>query len=210
MVSIHAWLAFVALTGAVSYAPGPNMLLSISHGLLHGAQRTVATACGLLIGSWVLIAASTAGFGAVLAASATAFLVVKWCGVAYLAWLGVQLWRAPPAGLVLQDGVPTTTVSLRRLAAQGFGVALSNPKAILYFTALFPQFVDAARPLLPQVLILAATFTMIEFCMIMTSACGAGRLAPWLAGGDRGLWINRASASVLLAAAGLLACVRRA
>jgi threonine/homoserine/homoserine lactone efflux protein len=209
-MQIQTWLAFAMVTAVVSYTPGPNMLLSLSHGLLHGPRRTLATACGLLVGLWLLMAASTAGLGAILATSATAFQVVKWCGVAYLAWLGFRLWRSPSAGDALADRDDALRAATpRQMATQAFFVALSNPKAIIYFTALFPQFIDPSRPLLGQVLILATTFSLIEFCMIMSTATGAGRLAPWLSRGSRGRWINRASGSVLLAAAALLAAARR-
>jgi threonine/homoserine/homoserine lactone efflux protein len=129
--------------------------------------------------------------------------------VVYLAWLGVRLWRAPPAVLGTSAGGAGGPPSHRGLAIQAFGVGISNPKAILYFTALFPQFVDPALPLLPQMATLATTFTAVEFCMIMSTASGAGSLAPWLAEGDRSRWINRLSGSILLAAAALLASVNR-
>ncbi len=205
----HTWLAFAAVTLAVSYTPGPNMLLSIATGLSHGVRHTLATAGGLLLSMWVLMAASTAGLGAVLAASATAFLAVKWCGVLYLAWLGIKAWWAPSVIASMAAGRTTDVPDHRRLALQAFGVGLSNPKAIVFFTALFPQFIDPARPFLPQILALAATFTAIEFCMIMSTASGAGSLAPWLARGDRARWINRLSGGVLVVAAVLLASVRR-
>jgi threonine/homoserine/homoserine lactone efflux protein len=158
---------------------------------------------------WVLMAASTVGLGAVLAASASAFQMVKWCGVLYLAWLGIKVWRAPSVIGGMASGRPSGVPDHRRLALQAFGVGLSNPKAIIFFTALFPQFIDPSRPFLPQILALAATFTGIEFCMIMSTASGAGSLAPWLARGDRARWINRVSGGVLVAAAALLASVRR-
>lgn len=203
----HTWLAFAAVTLVVSYTPGPNMLLSISSGLLHGPRRALVTAAGLIVSMWVLMTASMVGLGAVLAASATAFQAVKWCGVAYLAWLGVKLWRAPPVDMSPLGAVAPPR--RRTLLVQAFGVGISNPKAIIFFTALFPQFVDPALPFLPQMLILAATFTAIEFCMIMSTASGAGSLAPWLSRGERGRWINRVSGSVLLVAAAVLASVRR-
>lgn len=205
----HTWLAFAAVTLAVSYTPGPNMLLSISTGLQHGVRHTLSTAGGLLVSMWVLMTASTAGLGAVLAASAGAFQAVKWCGVLYLAWLGVKAWRAPSVAVSIAAGRAGGPPNHRSLAMQAFGVGLSNPKAIIFFTALFPQFIDPSRPFLPQMLTLAATFTVIEFGMIMSTASGAGSLAPWLARDDRARWLNRLSGGVLVAAAVLLASVRR-
>lgn len=208
-MSFHTWVAFAAVTLAVSYTPGPNMLLSISTGLVHGVRHSWATAAGLLVSMWVLMTASVAGLGAILAASASLFLVVKWCGVAYIAWLGVKLLRSPPVVMGLSAEQPAAPPDHRSLAVQAFGVGISNPKAIIFFTALFPQFIDPTNPFLPQMLTLAATFTAIELCMILSTASGAGTLAPWLSRGDRGRWINRVSGGVLLVAAALLASVRR-
>lgn len=205
----HTWLTFVAVNLVVSYTPGPNMLLSMSTGLLHGPRHALVTAAGLLVSMWVPMAASTAGLGVVLATSATAFQVVKWCGVGYLAWLGVKLWRAPSMMVAGDAKDAPAAPSHRSLIIQAFGVGLSNPKAIIFFTALFPQFIDPSQSFLPQMFLLAGTFSVIEFCMIMSTAAGAGTLAPWLARGDRARWINRLSGGVLVVAAILLAGVRR-
>ncbi len=203
------WLLFAALCAAASYTPGPNMLLSMTHGLIHGPRRTLATALGLLAGLWVLMSVSTAGFGAILAASETAFQAVKWCGVVYLAYLGWKVWKAPAADLNVSEDEDSPTVPAWRLMVQAFGVSLSNPKAIVFFTALFPQFINAQQALLPQFLILATTFSLIEFSMIMSTASGAGRLAPWLSRNGRARHINRVSGGVMLTAAALLASVKR-
>ena len=205
-MSLHTWLVFAAITLATSYTPGPNMLLSMSHGMQHGVHRAPATAIGLVAGLWVLMIISTAGFGAILAASENAFLVVKWCGVAYLAYLGLRTWRSPAPSFVATDGAPH--IPVWRQTVQAFGVSLSNPKAIVYISALFPQFIDTRAPILSQFFILAITFSVIEFTMSVTTANGAGRLVPWLNRRGSGL-INRISGGVLMGAAALLATVRR-
>lgn len=127
----------------------------------------------------------------------------------FLAWLGLKAWRAPSVVVSIAAARAGCPPNHRSLAVQAFGVGLANPKAIIFFTALFPQFIDPVRPFLPQMLILATTFTVIEFGMIMSTASGAGSLAPWLARGDRARWLNRLSGGVLMAAAVLLASVRR-
>jgi homoserine/homoserine lactone efflux protein len=206
-MSLHTWIAFALLNAAISFMPGPNLLLSLSHGLRHGPRRTLATALGLLAGLWVLMGITAAGLGAVFAASGWAFLAVKWAGALYLAWLGFRAWRAPTPRLS-PSGPTEDGASPLRLAAQGFGVALGNPKAIAFLGALFPQFIDPARPWPLQMAILATTTSVIEFTMIMLTASGAGRLAPWLRQGNRARWINRASGGALLGAAAVLAWLK--
>jgi len=204
-MSFQTWAAFALLFLVLSYTPGPNMLLAASHGMLFGPKRTMATAIGLIAGLWVWIGVSAAGVGAVLAASPQAFEAVRWAGSAYMAWLGYRALRAPAMELEgSEDGEPQGSSISQRLF-QGLAVSLSNPKAIVVFTAVLPQFVDQARPLLPQVGDEIATITVLEFSMIMTSASLAGRLVPWLRRSGRTIWINRISGSVLIIAATLLA-----
>jgi len=204
-MSFQTWAAFALLFLVLSYTPGPNMLLAASHGMLFGPKRTMATAIGLIAGLWVWIGISAAGVGAVLAASPQAFEAVRWAGSAYMAWLGYKALKAPAMELEgSEDGEPQGSSISQRLI-QGMAVSLSNPKAIVVFTAVLPQFVDQARPLLPQVGDEIATISLLEFSMIMTSASLAGRLVPWLRRSGRTIWINRISGSVLIIAAILLA-----
>lgn len=204
-MSFQTWAAFALLFLVLSYTPGPNMLLAASHGMLFGPKRTMATAVGLIGGLWVWIGVSAAGVGAVLAASPQAFEAVRWAGSAYMAWLGYKALKAPAMELEgSEDGEPQGS-SLSQRLFQGLAVSLSNPKAIVVFTAVLPQFVDQTRPLLLQVGHEIATISVLEFSMIMTSASLAGRLVPWLRRSGRTIWINRISGSVLIIAAILLA-----
>ena len=204
-MSFQTWAAFALLFLVLSYTPGPNMLLAASHGMLFGPKRTMATAAGLIGGLWVWIGVSAAGVGALLATSPQAFDAVRWAGSAYMAWLGYKALKAPAMELGgKEDGEPQGVTLSQRLF-QGLAVSLSNPKAIVVFTAVLPQFVDQARPLLPQVGHEIVTISLLEFSMIMTSASLAGRLVPWLRRSGRTIWINRVSGSVLIVAAVLLA-----
>jgi len=204
-MSLNTWAAFALLFLVLSYTPGPNMLLAASHGMLFGPRRTMATAFGLISGLWVLIGISTAGLGAVLAASPKAFDAVRWAGSAYMAWLGYKALTAPPLDLEDSRSEETAGSTIWQRAAQGFAVSLSNPKAIVVFTAVLPQFLDQGSPILPQVGQEVTTISLLEFSMIMSSATLSGRLVPWLRRSGRTAWINRVSGSVLIIAALLLA-----
>lgn len=153
----QTWFLFVTTVFFLSATPGPNMLLALSHGIRFGPRKAVATGVGTIAALMILMMVSVTGLGALLAASETAFSVVKWCGVAYLLFLGVKTWRAPgpvDASDVETEGTggmaPKPTAAWR-LGMQAFVVCFSNPKAIVFFVALFPQFLETQQPLAPQV-----------------------------------------------------------
>ncbi len=206
------WLLFVTTVFLLSATPGPNMLLALSHGMRFGARKAVATGIGTVLALTVLQVVSVTGLGALLAASETAFQVVKWCGVAYLMVLGIKTWRAEPhIDLPADTGTTGTKVggNAWKLGSQAFLVCLSNPKAIVFLVALFPQFLDTSAPLVPQVVILAITFGVCEFIWIMAYAIGGGRLMPLLRRAGFGRLVNRLSGGMLIGAGALLAAVRR-
>ncbi|EKV27557.1 putative homoserine/homoserine lactone efflux protein [Caenispirillum salinarum AK4] len=209
----HTWVLFVTTVFFLSATPGPNMLLALSHGIRFGPRKAVATGIGTIAALMILMVVSVTGLGALLAASETAFSIVKWCGVAYLLFLGVKTWRAP--GLVdtseaeaAGEAAPKPTAAWK-LGAQAFLVCFSNPKAIVFFVALFPQFLETAQPLAGQVAILAVTFAVCEFLWIMTYATGGGRLVPLLKRAGFGRLVNRLSGGMLIGAGALLAVARR-
>ncbi len=177
-MDFQAWLIYLVAAVGLSLSPGPNGLLALTHGALHGRRRALFTVCGGSVGFTAVIAASMFGIGALLTASLTWLAVMKWLGGAYLVWLGVQVWRAPPIGVDLQRAaLPRAGGSLFR---QGFLSAVTNPKGLLFFAAFLPQFVDPARSLLLQFAVMAGTFVGIEFCTEMLIAGLAHRISPWL------------------------------
>lgn len=210
-MSLQVWLLFVTTVFLLSATPGPNMLLALSHGMRFGARKAVATGIGTVLGLTVLQVISVTGLGALLAASETAFQAVKWAGVVYLVILGVRTWRADPPTVTAPEagGALPRSAAAWRLGAQAFLVCLSNPKAIVFLVALFPQFIDPAQPLLPQVVILAVTFGVCEFIWIMAYAIGGGRLLPLMQRAGFGRLVNRLSGGLLIGAGAVLAAMRR-
>lgn len=206
-MSLNIWLAYVAAVFVISGTPGPNMLLSLTHGIHHGLVRTTSTMLGLLSGLAIILSISIGGLGAVLVASTTAFQVIKYAGAVYLVYLGIRVWRTADARLVTES---------RPLAASGWAryrtgvlVSISNPKAILFCVAFFPQFIDRRQALAPQASILLITFAVIESCWMLIYAGGGARLAAWLRTGNRMRWFNRASGGVFIGAGVLLGTFRR-
>ena len=177
-MSLETWLLYLLAAIGLSLSPGPNSLLALTHGALYGPRRALYTVLGGALGFFVLIGLSMFGIGALIAATPVALTVLKWAGGAYLVWLGVQVWRAPPVGLdAAARAVPRSGASMFR---QGALCAATNPKGLLFFAAFLPQFVEPARSLVLQFIVMAGTFVAIE---IMTEAVIAGtahRLSPWL------------------------------
>ena len=178
----HTWLIYLAAATGLSLSPGPNGLLALTHGALHGRRMAAWTVAGGALGFATIIALSMFGIGALLRTSLAWLVVMKLVGGAYLLWLGIQLWRAPALQL---EVAAATRVDGRTLARQGFLSAVTNPKGILFFAAFLPQFIDPARSLLAQFWIMAGTFVAVEVATEMFIASAAHRVRPWLARAGR-------------------------
>ncbi|MEJ8814112.1 LysE family transporter [Variovorax ureilyticus] len=177
-MNLHTWLIYLAAAIGLSLSPGPNGLLALTHGALHGRRKTLFTISGGALGFVIVIALSMFGIGALLKASLTWLTVMKWLGGAYLVWLGIQVWRAPPIGI--EASAPAQSRSGRSMFGQGALSALTNPKGILFFAAFLPQFIDPARSLWMQFLVMAGTFAAIEIATELLIASMAHRISPWL------------------------------
>ena len=177
-MDVHLWLVYLLAAIGLSLSPGPNGLLALTHGALHGRRKALHTIFGGAFGFIALIALSMFGIGALLTASLMWLTTMKWAGGAYLVWLGIQVWRSPPIGLEIRgSAAPRTNWSLFQ---QGALSALTNPKGLLFFAAFLPQFIDPARNLFVQFVIMAGTFAAIETVIEMLIANMAHRISPWL------------------------------
>jgi homoserine/homoserine lactone efflux protein len=177
-MTLHTWLIYLVASVGLSLTPGPNSLLVLTHGALHGHRRTLLTVCGGTVGFIVLIALSMLGIGALLKASAAALAVLKLLGGAYLIWLGIQLWRSPPIRLRVDAAKADARNAV--LFRQGLLAALTNPKALLFYGAFLPQFIDPRRDLLIQFIDMAMTFAVVEFVVEYLLARLAHRIRPVL------------------------------
>lgn len=203
-MTLATYLLYLAAVTLLIVTPGPTMLMAVTNALNHGPVRALASAAGALTASVGVMALSAAGMGAVLAASETAFTVLKVAGAGYLVWLGIRTFRS---GGTLTLGAPA--VRGGSLYVQGLLVGASNPKAILFFSAFFPQFIDPAQPVLPQFTLLAATFVIGDFLMLVVAAFGVGRIAGWLKQTHVVRWINRVCGGLFTLMGGLLLLSRR-
>lgn len=165
------WLVFCGVALLLSFTPGPAVLLAISNSVALGPRRAMVSSLGNALGLFLVSAVAMAGLGVVLAASATAFLVLKLAGAGYLVFLGIRQWRSRASAFaepLAAPGASAATASARRLFARGLTVALTNPKSILFFSALFPQFLTPDAPIAVQFLVLTSTFMA---CSVFSHAC---------------------------------------
>ena len=209
-MSIWTLLAFSAVAFIAIATPGPTVLLALTNGSRFGFRRAAWGMAGAASSDFVLVGAAAIGLGALLAASEFWFGIVKWVGVAYLAWLGIQMLRSrgslDPGILASADDVRG---SPRALFMKSFLVAVTNPKGYLFVSAFLPQFVSAAGPQLPQYAILAILFAAIDVAvMAMYAGFGVQAVRVLTRGGL--VWLDRACGGALLALAGSLALYRRA
>jgi homoserine/homoserine lactone efflux protein len=208
-MSLETWLAFFAACWVISLSPGAGAIASMSCGLQYGFWRGYWNALGLQLGLVLQIAIIAAGVGAILAASATAFQVIKWFGVAYLVYLAVKQWRALPADISDESAVRPIGKPLN-LVFRGFLVNVSNPKALIFMLAVLPQFINPHAALLPQYLIITATMVTVDL-LVMAGYTGlAARVLRLLRTPKQQRRMNRTFAGLFLGAATLLATIRRA
>lgn len=194
-MQFDTWLIYLAAAAGLSLSPGPNGLLALTHGALHGPRMALFTILGGSLGFVLVIALSIFGIGALIAASLVWLTVLKWLGGAYLVWLGIQVWRSPPIAVELAAAGPPA--GRRVLFRQGFLSAATNPKVILFFTAFLPQFIDPRRGLAVQFAVMAGTFVATEVVTEYVLASAADRIRPWL--GRVGRRFNRACGGLFVA-----------
>jgi threonine/homoserine/homoserine lactone efflux protein len=157
-MSFEHWLAFAAASAVILAIPGPTILLVISYALSHGRKSAGATVAGVALGDFTAMTASMLGLGALLAASAALFTVLKWVGGAYLIYLGIKLWRAPVGE---QADAQTNEAQPVRIFLHAYAVTALNPKSIIFFVAFLPQFLISSEPLLPQMVLFEVTFLVL-------------------------------------------------
>lgn len=199
---VETWLAFVAATVVMLAIPGPTILLVIGQSLGAGRRAALPLVAGVALGDLTAITLSLAGLGALLAASATLFIVLKFAGAAYLVWLGVKLWRAPV------EAAATAPVSARRAMRDAYVVTALNPKGIAFFVAFVPMFVDAGSPFLPQAAVLVATFVGLAAVNAAIYALLASRLSGAVRRPGVRRAFNRCGGTVLVGAGLATAAMR--
>lgn len=198
-MSIEVWLVYFGTVLAFMFPPGASHILMLSNSIGSGFKKSIATACGDLTANFLQMTAASIGLAATLQSSQQIFEVIKWAGVVYLIYSGLKLFFSNQSSLKASQ--PRTIPSLYW---QGFITSASNPKAIIFFAALFPQFISASEPLLPQFIALSITYLVVDGLFL----CFYGKSAAFFAKRFQSKmrqYFNKISGSLLIVAAIILA-----
>jgi threonine/homoserine/homoserine lactone efflux protein len=207
-LTIDIWIAFVLAATIVLIIPGPTIILVVSQAIAHGRRSVLPLVVGVILGDFTAMTLSLAGLGAVLAASAALFSVLKWIGAVYLVYLGIKLWRADPQQPEIR--FPAKTVSRRSLFKSAYVVTSLNPKGIAFFVAFLPQFIRAQSETWPQLVALGATFLFLAGLNAALYAIFAGRVRDAMQSVTVRRWFNRCGGSALIGAGVVTATLQRA
>ena len=205
---------FFPLAVVIALTPGPNNFCSLNHGLRHGVVPAVVGTTGRAVAYAVFLTVSALGLGAMLLASETAFTVLKWVGAAYLFYLGLKTWRSRAFELPAADGASSEHADSRaglwrRLITKEFLVGISNPKAIVLFAAVFPQFIDPTQPAAMQFVRLGALYLVAEFVASLVYALGGLQVRRFVNTPQGARRVNQATGSVFMGAGALLMTAHR-
>ena len=205
-MNIELYMAFVLATTILVLIPGPAVSLIVANSIAHGARGGLITVAGSSTAIFMHLIVTAFGMTSLLLLLSAWFEWLRWAGVAYLIYLGVQQWRARPVAL---DPSRAPVVSDKRLYIQGFIVNATNPKTLFFYAAFFPQFVDPQLPFAGQMVLLCLTYLAIATVLDGGYAIIAGRARAWFGNARRMRWQNRISGSLLIGAGVGLALARR-
>ncbi len=200
-MSWEIWVIYVTTVLIFMSTPGPSHLLMLSNSMAHGFKPSLATAVGDLSANAIQMLAAGIGLAAIIVASQNALTIIKWVGVAYLLWLGIKMLRQSTTNK--NTAQPVKKISLRILWMQGFLTSAANPKAVVFFAALFPQFIDANTPFALQFFILSITYIVIDGSFLAAYGASASWLSKKLKGKANAL-LDRIGGIFLIGAAVLL------
>ncbi|ELY2118361.1 LysE family translocator [Vibrio parahaemolyticus] len=207
-MQLDTWIYYTLAILVLTASPGPSSLLCLSKGVSSGFRLALTTALGSLSAITIILTLSFTGLGVVIASSEFVFNIIKWCGAAYLIWLGIQAFRSKQNDFSKSDSAQVSTSHVSAYTS-GFIVGSSNPKAIIFFTALFPQFIDSTASLLTQYAIFAGTFVVFELSWLTFYALLGVKTSNWLFEAGRAKLFNRLTGGVFISAGVMLSTANR-
>ncbi len=204
----ETWLLFVMTEGVLCVTPGPAVLYVLSQAIRRGPAKSVWGSVGILSANIMYFALSATSLGAVIVASYKLFFLIKWVGAGYLVYLGLRSFFGKTTVLALPES-SSDALSGTRILRDGFFLQSANPKALLFFTAILPQFVDPSHNVAFQILVLGASSTVMEFIILFIYGQLAGRALSTARSPRFEKLTNRIAGSLLIGAGVGLARLRR-
>ncbi len=207
-MQLDTWIYYTLAILVLTASPGPSSLLCLSKGVSNGFRHAFATALGSLTAITIILTLSFTGLGVVIASSELVFNIIKWCGAAYLIWLGIQALRSKQTDFSQAQPEQSSSNYLSAFTS-GFIVGSSNPKAIVFFTALFPQFIDPSASLFTQYIVFASTFVVFELSWLIFYGLLGVKTSDWLFAKGRAKLFNRLTGGVFISAGVMLSTAHR-
>jgi homoserine/homoserine lactone efflux protein len=207
-MTLATWITFFLACWAISLSPGPGAIAAMSAGLNQGFKRGYFTVLGLVLGIWTQVIIVVAGLGAIIAASNTAFTVLKFMGAAYLVWIGISQWRASDKPMVASTDAPILT--RKQLIMRGWAINATNPKGTVFMLAVVPNFIDLSQPLIPQYFIIMMSLSFTDLVVMAGYVALASRVLRALNEPHHVRIMNRCFGGLFVVAGTLLATFRRA
>lgn len=207
-MTFDIWLAFLVASFAISLSPGAGAVAAMNSGLNYGFKRGYMTTFGLILGIITQFTLVSIGLGALVATSNTAFLIVKWGGVAYLAWLGIQQWRTPKQSWGM-PGAAKQTIPVSKMIFRGWAINAVNPKGTVFILAIVPQFLNLQEPLLHQYFVLGVTLCSTDLIVMAGYTALAAKILTTLKTASQLRAINRLFGAFFVLAAASLAFFNR-
>lgn len=204
-MALSTWLAFFAAAWAISFSPGPGAICSMASGLKYGYRQGLWTIAGLQGGIICQLFIVAVGVGALLAASDTAFTIVKWIGAAYLVYLGVKQFRTDAMPVAVEARQALNEHPVRDQLLHGYLVNVTNPKGTMFLLAVVPQFLDVSRPLTLQYVLIGATLSFTDLVAMSCYTSLASRMLLLLRKPGRIRWMNRGFGTLFILAGTVLA-----
>lgn len=205
-MSLDIWIAYCIGCVVISLSPGAGAVNTMSNGIHYGVRHTLPAILGLQLGLGAQFVIVGVGLGALLASSDVLFDAIRWFGVAYLLWLGIQKWRQPLLRIDQQAGIG---LDYWRRFWQAALVNLTNPKATVFLVAFLPQFIDPGQPQLPQLSLMTLTGLLVDIIVMIGYATLATTIAQWMKSPRHQRHLNQLFGGMFILAAGLLASYQR-
>lgn len=197
------YFLFVGVALATILLPGPAVMLTINNSIQRGFTKSLAGICGVALGILIVAAVSASSLGVILASSVLAFTVVKFIGAAYLFYLGYKMWRTKGESKI---GKSIAASTMKKCFLEGFFVSITNPKAVIFFMSIFPQFINVDNAFLPQFMLLVFTFSLLVFMVHISYAVFSGLAKTKLSSPKSMTMMNKVSGGVFFGfGAGLVA-----
>ncbi len=199
-MNIEFWLLYVSVVFMASIIPGPSMLLALTHGVRYGYKKSISTALGNTLASIIQAIIAISGLSIIFTTSGILFEIIKYIGAIYLIYIGIMLFKTPTQNMLNIDNINEDNTSVFSLFSQAFFIAIGNPKAIIFFTALFPQFISANDTPLFQYILMTITLGLIAFACMMIYSIAGDKANIFLRTSTLGKYLNKITGGIFISA----------